>query len=98
MSLTTGEASGLFRESAPARTAPVSSYKRAQAEADIRLLLTNLDLLCSEPQGVQRPTVAKTLPSVSTASTRISSRFLHGKMEAEIRILGDRYPPFHGGS
>jgi hypothetical protein len=35
MSLTTGEASGLFRESAPAKDA-LSELKRAQAEADIR--------------------------------------------------------------
>ena len=35
MSLTTGEASGLFRESAPAKAAG-SELKRAQAEADIR--------------------------------------------------------------
>jgi hypothetical protein len=35
MALTTGEASGLFRETAPARAAG-SDLKRAQAEADIR--------------------------------------------------------------
>ena len=35
MSQTTGEASGLFRESAPAKTAG-SELKRAQAEAEIR--------------------------------------------------------------
>ena len=35
MSQTTGEASGLFRESAPAKAAG-SELKRAQAEADIR--------------------------------------------------------------
>jgi hypothetical protein len=35
MAQTTGEASGLFRESAPAKTAG-SELKRAQAEADIR--------------------------------------------------------------
>jgi hypothetical protein len=35
MSLMTGEASGLFRESAPAKGA-LSELKRAQAEADIR--------------------------------------------------------------
>ena len=35
MSLTTGEASGLFRESAQAKEA-ISELKRAQAEADIR--------------------------------------------------------------
>lgn len=35
MALTTGEASGLFRETAPARAAG-SDLRRAQAEADIR--------------------------------------------------------------
>lgn len=35
MALTTGEASGLFRETAPARAAG-SELRRAQAEADIR--------------------------------------------------------------
>lgn len=35
MALTSGEASGLFRETAPARTAG-SDLRRAQAEADIR--------------------------------------------------------------
>nr|WP_274630640.1 hypothetical protein [Mesorhizobium shangrilense] len=35
MSLTTGEASGLFRESAPAKAAG-TALRRAQAEADIR--------------------------------------------------------------
>ncbi len=35
MSLTTGEASGLFRESVPAKSAG-ADLKRAQAEADIR--------------------------------------------------------------
>ncbi|TKT69402.1 hypothetical protein XW59_028040 [Aquamicrobium sp. LC103] len=35
MALTTGEASGLFRESAPARTAG-ADLRRAQAEADVR--------------------------------------------------------------
>jgi hypothetical protein len=35
MAQTTGEASGLFRESAPAKAAG-SELKRAQAEADIR--------------------------------------------------------------
>lgn len=35
MSLTTGEASGLFRESAPAKAAG-ADLRRAQAEADIR--------------------------------------------------------------
>jgi hypothetical protein len=35
MSLTTGERSGLFRESAPARAAS-TELKRAQAEADVR--------------------------------------------------------------
>jgi hypothetical protein len=35
MSLTTGEASGLFRESAPAKAAG-AELKRAQAEAEIR--------------------------------------------------------------
>jgi hypothetical protein len=35
MSLTTGEASGLFRESAPAKSA-AADLRRAQAEADIR--------------------------------------------------------------
>lgn len=35
MSLTTGEAAGLFRESAPAKTAR-TSLKQAQSEADIR--------------------------------------------------------------
>jgi hypothetical protein len=35
MSLTTGEASGLFRESAPAKAAG-AELRRAQAEADIR--------------------------------------------------------------
>ena len=35
MALTTGEASGLFRETAPAKAAG-SDLKRAQAEADIR--------------------------------------------------------------
>jgi hypothetical protein len=35
MALTTGEASGLFRETAPARAAG-SHLRRAQAEADIR--------------------------------------------------------------
>ncbi|WP_394890647.1 hypothetical protein ACG873_04565 [Mesorhizobium sp. AaZ16] len=35
MAQTTGEASGLFRESAPAKTAG-AELKRAQAEADIR--------------------------------------------------------------
>lgn len=35
MALTTGEASGLFRESAPAKTAG-AELRRAQAEADIR--------------------------------------------------------------
>jgi hypothetical protein len=35
MSLTTGEASGLFRESAPAKDAR-AELKRAQAEAEIR--------------------------------------------------------------
>ncbi|MET0599939.1 MAG: hypothetical protein ABWZ57_18960 [Mesorhizobium sp.] len=35
MAQTTGEASGLFRESAPAKTA-TADLRRAQAEADIR--------------------------------------------------------------
>ncbi|WP_352923870.1 hypothetical protein [Mesorhizobium sp. M0698] len=35
MSLTTGEAAGLFRESAPAKAAR-AELKRAQAEADVR--------------------------------------------------------------
>ena len=35
MALTTGEASGLFRESAPAKSA-TSDLRRAQAEADVR--------------------------------------------------------------
>jgi hypothetical protein len=35
MSQTTGEASGLFRESAPAKTAS-AELRRAQAEADVR--------------------------------------------------------------
>ncbi|MER9072745.1 hypothetical protein NKH80_07950 [Mesorhizobium sp. M0904] len=35
MSLTTGEAAGLFRESAPAKAAR-TELKRAQAEADVR--------------------------------------------------------------
>ena len=35
MALTTGEASGLFRETAPAKAAG-SELRRAQAEADIR--------------------------------------------------------------